>query len=405
MGTNTGNLLYTHGMYSALLSKDNDMDASYYSDLEMDAEEISEAYDYYVIPLADAFRTTFIGRIKQLTRLVKKIKIPCILTGVGLRGAYEPKIAGDSTLDAAVKQFVSALLDKSSIVGVRGQITADYLSRLGFVEGRDHMAIGCPSMYTWGRHLKVRDASVTEDAVISLNSSLKTHENINAFMKKTAAEFPNHYFIGQEKYDFLLTYLGEAFETDRTYPCNLADSLYAENRVRFFLNVRSWVDFLAQSSLCVGSKIHGVVAAILAGTPVVFFAKDARTRELAEYHNIPHLPSAQVDEDKNLMDMLACLDMHGIEKRQHENFDRFVTFLDRNGLPHIYRQDRNAMNTYMFDKMKGIVYPGAVIPINHCEKEEIIRRATHHAALLKSRIARQSGEIKDLRKKLKALQG
>lgn len=46
--------------------------------------------------------------------------------------------------DEDVKEFIKAVLDRSAKVGIRGEITASYLKRLGFREEIDFTVMGCP---------------------------------------------------------------------------------------------------------------------------------------------------------------------------------------------------------------------------------------------------------------------
>ncbi|WP_047596347.1 polysaccharide pyruvyl transferase family protein, partial [Salmonella enterica] len=81
------------------------------------------------------------------TQLIRKLKIPVIVTGVGLRANYEPQLDEGFSFDEDVTNFVKAVLEKSAQIGVRGQITADYLKKLGFNAELDFRVIGCPSLY------------------------------------------------------------------------------------------------------------------------------------------------------------------------------------------------------------------------------------------------------------------
>ena len=51
-----------------------------------------------------------------------------------------------------VRDFVAAVLDRGPSIGVRGELTADFLRRLG---SRDVEVIGCPSMFFHGPRLDV----------------------------------------------------------------------------------------------------------------------------------------------------------------------------------------------------------------------------------------------------------
>src|SRR5699024_11303644 len=86
------------------------------------------------------------------------------------------------SFDKEVKDFINAVLERSNIIGVRGQITADYLNYLGFTEGVDHTVIGCPSMYTFGRDLKIKELNLKENSSIALSSSKLSPEHVLKFI-------------------------------------------------------------------------------------------------------------------------------------------------------------------------------------------------------------------------------
>src|SRR5699024_4340902 len=151
IGGNIGNLIYAYSIYRNLMTEDVEIIPDRYRIDEKDADMINKNYDAYIIPLADAFRESFVENLKKYTRLFEKLTIPVIVIGVGIKAPVNKNVKDGFSFDKEVKEFVKAVLKRSNIVGVRGQITADYLSYLGFVEGVDHTVIGCPSMYAFGR--------------------------------------------------------------------------------------------------------------------------------------------------------------------------------------------------------------------------------------------------------------
>lgn len=96
-----------------------------------DADKINEAYDMFLIPLANAFREDFVGELRNLMELIQKLKIPCVVIGVGLQAAYEPDFSISYSFDEDVLNFCNAVLDKSHSIGVRGVLTQEYLVSLG----------------------------------------------------------------------------------------------------------------------------------------------------------------------------------------------------------------------------------------------------------------------------------
>src|SRR5690625_671353 len=161
-----------------------------------DAEYINNNYSHYIIPLADAFRQDFANnQLKRYTKLIKKLKIPVIVAGVGLRAPFEPKLNEGFHFDEVVKAFVSAVLEKSACIGVRGQITADYLSTLVFKEGKDHMVIGCPSMYSCGENLNIkRPQKFSTNSTVSNNIYIHATDHLIKFQHVSAKEFNDFYF-------------------------------------------------------------------------------------------------------------------------------------------------------------------------------------------------------------------
>src|SRR5699024_12624988 len=147
-----------------------------------------------LIPLADAFRDTFIKHLKKYTELFKNLKIPVVIVGVGIKAPIGKNVNEGFPFDKEVKEFIAAVLEKSNIVGVRGQTTADYLSYLGFKEGKDHMVIGCPSMYTFGRNLKIRDLHFNVNSIIYLNTSKLNLEKGLIFIYQIG-EYYTHYLV------------------------------------------------------------------------------------------------------------------------------------------------------------------------------------------------------------------
>ena len=109
-----------------------------------------------------------------------------------------------------------------------------------------------------------------------------------------------------------------------------------------------------------GTRIHGNIAALLAGTPAVVIAHDTRTLELARYFEIPHVDMSgkQDISTLNAADLAANAD-YGPLKRGHEARRIVMTqFLDQHGLAHTTNGDSAALE---FDsRMASLVLPGPV---------------------------------------------
>ena len=406
IGNNVGNLLYAFGVNRTLSVEGTEVVPTYYKVDPKNAEEVNEQYDAFIIPLADAFRPDFRGELRNMTSFIKKLTIPCVVIGAGLRAEFEPNLQRVFEFDEDVTNFVKAVLEKSSMVGVRGEITAQYLSKLGFREGIDHTVIGCPSMYTYGKDVKIRDTKLTEDSMISINSSVLSPEHVHQFLYNTMQKIPNHYFLPQRIQELRTVYTGQPYvqKYSEYYPSKMSDKIYEENRVRFMLNVPTWLDFLRQADLSVGGRLHGNIASIVAGTPALLIPHDARMRELTNYHSLPHIWAKDIDANADIFELFAKMDFKQVEKVHEKNFEHYIEFLDKNGLDHIYKDGMHPTEAPLDKKVAQVELLPPLEPISGCTKEEVIERWQRYYPEAEARTERMKGEVKKLRTRTKTLE-
>jgi hypothetical protein len=96
-------------------------------------------------------------------------------------------------------------------------------------------------------------------------------------------------------------------------------------------------------SFSFGSRIHGNIMAILAGIPTVVCACDSRTREMAEFHEIPFVPKGVYDMER-LYELYARTDYRAFNRGFGTKYDRYEDFLIRHGLAERINQ-KNAFFT------------------------------------------------------------
>lgn len=380
LGNNTGNLLFAYSMSRTLYTEDTEID--FVSDVqvikgEISPEYINENYDYLVLPMANSFRGTFSGILNKWSELIEKLTIPCVVTGIGVQMAYEPDITGKHPFDDSAKRFITAVLNHSHSVGVRGVITQAYLNHLGF---RDIDVTGCPSIEMFGPGLKMREPKpLTKDSAVCVTGSVSSPLNFNKFMVKNYELLPNYYFMPQFNDDLRLMYLGAPFyaanEAQKLYPHDISSEVLVHDRARFFIDMPSILKFNEGIDFNYGTRIHGAVGCILCGVPSLLFTSDARTRELADYHNVPSMPVSLIDDDTDIFDLYEKTDFSIVNKGHEERFWHFVDFLNNNGLPHIY-QDKNRKTVPFDEKIKDIDFYGPVHSIYTCSKDEMLERLT-----------------------------
>lgn len=355
IGSNSGNLLYAYGVYRTLMTEDTIIDVDYYgveeTYSEKDIARINEEYDAYVCPLANAFRKSFEENLIKYANFFDKLTIPCYIIGIGLNAPYEPEIGASRPFDEAAKKFVKAALEKSSIIGLRGEITGENLSQ--------------------------RSLYLSKTLKIAFNLSNITPENIVRFAFHEMQTYPDHHLIEQNRDELKLLYYGTQYIPNKDASIllsrEISHPLIQENRYHCFINIPTWLDFLRGIDLSIGSKLHGNVVDVLSGCPALFMPLDSRMRELVAYHDFPAIPHMQVKEDDQIEKLVQKVDMTSHLKKHKANFERFVGFLNKNSVPHIYLDDIGRKDAPLDKKIAQISYH-EVESILHRSNQEVTKR-------------------------------
>lgn len=342
IGRNSGNLLFIGTAYKLLATRHAIVEPDHFRADPRDADRINERYDVYVIPLANAFRRSFEPHLMRLTRLIEQLRIPVVILGVGAQSNLHYAMENLRPLDRSVKAFARAVLDRSPSIGVRGEFSEAYLRRLGF---REVEVIGCPSMFLYGERLAVNKKSVAleRDAKVSINVS-PYHKTMGDWIMSHHDRYPNLMYIAQDLDTLALLLWGErpegAMAGDKL-PVDRSHPLLRENKVRLFIDPWPWVEYLRDFVFAFGTRLHGNIAALVAGTPAYVVVHDSRTLECARYFGIPHRPISKVGPDTDAAELYEEADFSALNRGHAERFARFAGFLQRHGLEHIFAADEN----------------------------------------------------------------
>ncbi|MBQ1048611.1 polysaccharide pyruvyl transferase family protein [Micromonospora sp. C51] len=346
-GRNVGNLVFTEAVHklisvpgtevvsNSFLSERPGVDQAY-------VDRINEQFDMFVVPLANAFRPTFLENLKRLTWVIENLRIPVVVVGVGVAGAGgsldNPFPPATDEMSGAVRRFVRSVLARSATIGVRGEITAAYLAELGF--GDDVVeVVGCPSLFRDGPNLRItkRAAELTPESSFTINISPYVLL-MDEVATRHAKRYPNMVYLPQDDTDLRLLLWGVEPDNVRPgMPHHTAHQLYREDRIRFFVDASTWMRYLAEREFSFGTRIHGNIVALAAGTPAHVLVHDSRTLELARYHDIPHTMVPGLSPEVDAADLYAQSDYTAFNAGHTQRWDRFGGFLERNGIGHIFQ--------------------------------------------------------------------
>lgn len=372
IGGNAGNMLFSYSVTRTLMTEDVMIDTTLtdrkFTDAEVDT--INQKYDCFILPLANAFRITFQKELICLIELIRRLTIPCIVIGVGVQARVDDTMDQDFEFDELSRQFIKEILERSAMIGVRGEITAEYMKKLGFKEEKDFTVIGCPSMYMHGDQLNLKNLTdLTPHSLVSVNRKINISKKIHRFIVKSSNQFEDYKYVPQGIDDLKLLYRGIPIDRKKypnipkNYPDTVEHKIYDCGQEIGFTNVQAWLSFLKERDFSFGTRIHGNIAAVLAGIPVYIFAPDARILELARYHNIQHMLAKDITKDTNIFDVYQKADFGTVFVGHKERFYHYLDFLEDNGLQHVYGTKRTNLETPFDCMIAKKQFPQGVTPI------------------------------------------
>ena len=333
--TNPGDMVYAAGMMDVLRTGDGDEFVptgycSYNGGLPLSLDEINATCAACVLPFADHFRDSRRGLLYRYEALIRKLKIPVVVPCIGVRDGEVTK-----KTDAAVKRFVSAVLDKSALIGLRGETTARYLEKLGYRRDRHFTVVGCPSIYAAGPELPAMVwPEKPESCAFGLNR--RAGETVNRFLFDSAGAIPRRRYISQGWLEFTYNFISPRVRREATHRLpwfrDMLDSALREGYYRYFYNLNDWKRCLRSCDCSLSCRIHGTILALRCGVPSAIVPFESRTRELAEFHAIPIIPPEEIDPGDTVAKFTGRFDFDTMRRRHRENFAAFADFLHRNGL-------------------------------------------------------------------------
>ena len=356
---NSGNLVFIHTAWKLLSAPGVEISPDRLIVQPDAADKINERFDAYVIPLANAFRPQYHAALVRTTELVRRLRIPVVVLGVGAQGTVDHTWDTIKPIEGAVRDFVSAVLDRSPTIGVRGEATREYLNGLGF---RDVDVIGCPSMFRWGDTIDVKRKAATLDAQSNVAITISPYRAAMGSIAMAArARYPRLTYFAQDLPTLGLMLDGVPLPSGTPgslLPVHPSHPFFRENRTRFYVDPWPWIDDLRDFDFSFGTRIHGTIAALLAGTPAVVLAHDSRTLELARYFDIPHRLLRDAPPDLDPADLHAEADLTTLHAGHARRFETIVEYLARNGLDHVFAHDGAAAD---FERrISETDYPGSV---------------------------------------------
>ncbi len=349
---NFGNKVWLQGLISAISTPENTYEYGYEN---LSADYINRNFDCVLLPLANCFHKGWIQYLEKRTSYIQKIKIPVYVIACGIQAESYDEIDGlVEDLKEPATKFIKSVYDTGGEFALRGYFTQEFFHRLGF---KDAVVTGCPSLFQMGRDLSISNDKVSEsDFTATINGTFK--------LPITYKNTKSSDFICQDKYGKFLydpEYIKNNPFTLRRVLKYVKRGDYdfvkalADNRIKLFADTQQWMSYYVQNDVnfSFGSRIHGTIMPILSGVPSLCYTMDARTREMTEFFDIPHVVPSKNLKKRDLYDWYLETDYTNFNKNFPGKFDDFESFLRKCGLV----QNINQKNIFMSREKADIDMP------------------------------------------------
>lgn len=358
-GSNSGNLYTTYSFFKDIygylpcgLPHIKNVSPYFHEHLDTPALSLAkETCTHLIIFLQDCIQTKPFYNWEELADLVEYLDKPVIIPGLGANATQGRWSEVHQNIPSNLKRFLMICAERSSELGVRGEITAEVLHKLGI----DNVnIIGCPSYYECGP-----ERLVPAPTALSMEDILLTR----TIDRREWRRQPNHIIVQDLGADdkWLLNCI--CFNDFSYVPDIEKRSLYEKllvHKIHYFSEIDEWKNFCKNFKFAYGSRVHGAIVALNAGIPAMVSNGDLRSYEMCKLFGIPHSNRIASPEivlrlaRGERVDSYSIYDVDNINKKYKDLYSNYKQYLYHNGLT-------SQLRTSLKDKVRHAIPLGISI--------------------------------------------
>jgi hypothetical protein len=295
------------------------------------------------VPRDDPSIKELISSQLPLAKNIERAGMPVVVFGLGsqapLNGPFEFAVAPETA------RLLKVISDHSRQVAVRGEFTAEACTRLGV---KNVEVVGCQSMF-WHRSpqfsLALTNPVADRPGKIAFNF---TNAHLEACLINQAMA-KGYDFIGQGN-TAEENLKAQKAATKATAPVEfgwdvgpalergLIDRAQYERWIRNhfyqFQRPAPWLDHMRRYCFSYGTRLHGNMAAMIAGVRAIWILHDMRLKEVLDHFRLPRMEYKEVQGGVNLQTLLDRADYSECAKVYPDRYRTLYEYVDRAGLPH-----------------------------------------------------------------------
>lgn len=331
-GNNSGNMLFTSAAY-------NQIKNCLHIGFNFDPVKTRANYDAILIPAANWINTS--QDWGGLGQLLKETDLPVTIVGLG---AQLDSLSDHEKIPMGTKDFLRTISGLCETIGVRGEFTANVLKELGI---NNVEVLGCPSIFAGGKLPNIRTNQLNSIKRIGIGPTRYDIPKISAanmydkqrLLYQFGLASANSLYLQSEAFEISLLNRENLEGMSRAvkyYGVNSKELLIDKLMIKgkFHTDLDHWISDVMKEDLFIGTRIHGVIAATLAGTPAVLITHDERTRELADTMAVPNISieNFRLESLYSIDDFVALFDFEKFMRRAANNYIKLKKFYKLNSL-------------------------------------------------------------------------
>lgn len=320
---------------------------------DADIEQLRSEHSHLVFVTANLIRLGvpadhpsikgLLAGLATLTKNIERAGLPIVVFGLGSQaGLYGPH---EFTVAPEVLRLLQVISDHSHKVAVRGAFTAEACFKLGI---KNVEVIGCQSMF-WHRSpefswtLTERAAQKPDSIVFNFTDAPAEANLINQAMAR------GHDVIGQQndaeewvkaneagstlpepvKYNWGVAFAFQKGMIDRTeYERWIKKHFYQ------FRRPEPWLDHVRRYGFSYGTRLHGNIAAMLAGVRATWIVHDMRLKEVCDHFCLPAIGFEEVRAGVDLQTLYDRADFSQCWRIYPERYRALYDYVSSASLPH-----------------------------------------------------------------------
>jgi Polysaccharide pyruvyl transferase len=318
---------------------------------DADIERVRSEHSHIIFVTANLIRLgvpsdhpsirTLIESLTPLAKNIERAGLPVVVFGLGsqadLNGASEFTVAPETV------HLLRVISGHARKIAVRGAFTAEACYRLGV---KNVEVVGCQSMF-WHRSPQfswnLSEALIGGPSKIAFNfTDARSEANLinQAMFKKCDIIGQGNVAEEELKAKEPAAAGSVKFGWDVRFALEkgLIDGRQYEHWIRHhfyqFRQPEPWLDHMRRYCFSYGTRLHGNMAAMIAGTRALWIVHDMRTKELCDHFGLPFVELKEVRGGANLEDLFDRADYSRCAQVYPERYRVLFDYVDGAGLPH-----------------------------------------------------------------------